>query len=95
MADDGILPGAVGRGRGLSLRDTDVAADEVCLHRGRLLGQVLGLVRVLGHVFAVIDRDRAGVAAAIGKALVQRVGPTAAAAQAGKVEDVVHGVERI
>jgi len=82
MTDDGILSGAVGRGRGLSLRDTNVAAYEVSLHRGCLLGQVLGLVRALGHVLAVTDRDRTGVAAAVGKALVQRIGPAATAAQA-------------
>ena len=68
--------------RTLSLRDTQVAADEVGFHGGSLLGQILSVVRGLSLVLAVVNADGAGVATAVREAFVERVRPAAAAAEA-------------
>lgn len=68
-------------GSGLAFRQAQVAADQVGLHGGRLLGQVLGRVRRLGLILAVVYRDGADEPRAEGEALVQRVAPAAAATE--------------
>jgi len=87
---------AIGRSRHV-VGQRLVPADQVRAHRGSFLGKSFTLVRGVCLVLAVVHEDRASVTRATGVGLVKRVGPAAAATEAGKVLDIVHcgGMKRL